>query len=440
MKQHYSLKKRLIWGTSIFSLILGCLLVFSAYKIALLEVNEILDTQMRYMAEWIAKEPLLTTKSYIDIHETYEEDDLFVDVWAYEDHSHLHHDTGLLVPPVDKAGFYVQRTRQGLMHTYVLPTQNYQIQISQQFDVREGFAWELVGSMFIPYILLLPFAIFMLALIISKNLQPLTDFKNELMQRDPEELTPISDQNYPRELLPTIHEMNHLFQRISKAQDEQKQFVADAAHELRTPITALNLQTKILLSQFPEQPALLNLNKGLARIQHLITQLLMLAKQDAALNQVEHASDVQLHEVARQCVEQLMNLAIEKEIDLGFVRKEAVVIQSIEPSVHSIIFNLLDNAIKYTPYQGVINISVYENERHEACVHIEDSGPGIDPQYYEQVLKRFYRVQHHIEVGSGLGLSIVAKATQRIGGQLFFDKSADLGGLSVVITLPQANG
>ncbi|KAA5711791.1 two-component sensor histidine kinase, partial [Klebsiella pneumoniae] len=111
--------------------------------------------------------------------------------------------------------------------------------------------------------------------------------KNELKERDSEELTPIEVHDYPQELLPTIDEMNRLFERISKAQNEQKQFIADAAHELRTPVTALNLQTKILLSQFPEHESLQNLSKGLARIQHLVTQLLALAKQDVTLSMVE---------------------------------------------------------------------------------------------------------------------------------------------------------
>lgn len=100
--------------------------------------------------------------------------------------------------------------------------------------------------------------------------------------------------------------------------------MADAAHELRTPITALNLQTKILLSQFPDHAALQNLGKGLARIQHLVTQLLALAKQDVSLSAIERHSSFELNDVTLNCVEQLMNLAVEKDIDLGFVRNESV--------------------------------------------------------------------------------------------------------------------
>lgn len=110
---------------------------------------------------------------------------------------------------------------------------------------------------------------------------------------------------------------------------------------------------------------------------------------------------------------------------------------SVEPTVHSIIFNLIDNAIKYTPHEGMINISVFTATDGDACIQIEDSGAGIDPEHYDKVLKRFYRVHHHLEVGSGLGLSIVDRATQRLGGTLTLDRSLELGGLSVLVKLPK---
>lgn len=437
ISKQFSLKKRLIWGTSLFSLLLGCLLVFTAYKIALYEVDEILDTQMQYMAERSVTQPMTTIASKVELHRSYHEEDLLVDIWAYKDRSHLSHHTHLLIPPVQQAGFYSQETPQGKWRVYAIPLKDYQIQVSQQESVRKNFAWELAGSMFIPYVLLLPFAIIILAFIISLSLKPLDDFKEELTQRDSDGLAPIDSGEYPQELIPTIEEMNHLFARIQHAQTEQKQFIADAAHELRTPVTALNLQTKILMSQLPEQQSLQNLSKGLARIQHLVTQLLALAKQDVGLMLVEPHSQFRLNDVVLDCIEQLVSLSMQKEIDLGFERNDIVEMQSLESTVHSIIFNLIDNAIKYTPNQGIINISVYSDDKDFACIQIEDSGTGIDPEKYDEVLKRFYRVHHHLEVGSGLGLSIVDKATQRLGGSLTLAQSKDLGGLSVTVRLPK---
>ncbi len=435
MQSQYSLKKRLIIYVSVFSIALGCLLIFSAYRIALQEINEVLDAQMQNLAERVAQHDPEPVQSKFDQARHYHEEDLFVDVWSYANEKHKSHAMNLLVHPVKKAGFYTHKTAQGVWHTYILPLEHYQIQVSQQQSTRQHLALELAGSMFIPYLLFMPFVIWGLSWIISRSLQPLDDFKAELAQRDSEELSAIQSDNYPLEIVPTITEMNHLFDRISFAQQEQRQFIADAAHELRTPITALNLQMQILLKQFPDAQELQNLSKGLIRIQHLVSQLLSLAKQDASILEVETKQQFLLNQVAVNCVEQLVHLAMQKEIDLGMERQEDVVLYCQESAVHSIIYNLIDNAIKYTPNQGVINVSVFEQAGF-AMIQVEDSGPGISPELYEKILKRFYRIHHHLEIGSGLGLSIVDKATERLGGKISFSKSASLGGLQVNVQLP----
>ncbi|WP_215899833.1 ATP-binding protein [Acinetobacter brisouii] len=436
MQKRKSLGSKLVVLTSLLSLVMACILMFSTYHIALKELTRILDTQMQFLATRATTFNLKSTHSSFNLDHEYERQELFMDIWSYDDINQLK-TNDLLVPRVNKAGFYQHETDNGTWYTYVLPTAKFQIQVSQHERTRQVLALELAGSMVLPYILIMPFVLFIIFWIIRGSLKPLDDLKNELAQRDSNELSHIQEEQYPIELLPAVNEINYLFDRISKTQQEQKQFIADAAHELRTPITALNLQTKILLRDFPENTALINLSKGLARIQHLVSQLLALAKQDASVNSVEMSKKFRLNDVALNCVEQLMNLAMEKEIDLGFERNDQVILQSYEPTVHSIVYNLIDNAIKYTPAEGVINISVYaDSQQQKAYVCIEDSGPGIPQEQYEQVLKRFYRVHHHLEVGSGLGLSIVQKAIQHVGGTLRFDRSLELGGLQVLVELP----
>ncbi|MCG2574352.1 ATP-binding protein [Acinetobacter sp. ME22] len=436
MQKRKSLGSKLVVLTSLLSLVMACILMFSTYHIALKELTRILDTQMQFLATRATTFNLKSTHSSFNLDHEYERQELFMDIWSYDDINQLK-TNDLLVPRVNKAGFYQHETDNGTWYTYVLPTAKFQIQVSQHERTRQVLALELAGSMVLPYILIMPFVLFIIFWIIRGSLKPLDDLKNELAQRDSNELSHIQEEQYPIELLPAVNEINYLFDRISKTQQEQKQFIADAAHELRTPITALNLQTKILLRDFPENTALINLSKGLARIQHLVSQLLALAKQDASVNSMEMSKKFRLNDVALNCVEQLMNLAMEKEIDLGFERNDQVILQSYEPTVHSIVYNLIDNAIKYTPAEGVINISVYaDSQQQKAYVCIEDSGPGIPQEQYEQVLKRFYRVHHHLEVGSGLGLSIVQKAIQHVGGTLRFDRSLELGGLQVLVELP----
>jgi len=238
MNSAYSLKKRLIIYVSIVSVLLGCILIFAAYRIALEEINEILDAQMQNLAERVAHHDPKPIQSQVDIRKRYHEEDLFVDVWSYHEKEHLSHQLGLLVQPVAKAGFYKHKTKHGVWHTYVLPLKDYQIQVSQQKSVRQHLALELASNMFIPYVLFLPIILFALSWGISRNLKPLKDFKEELSKRGANELEPIKMESYPEEILPTIKEMNYLFDRILLAQNEQKQFVADAAHELRTPHSA----------------------------------------------------------------------------------------------------------------------------------------------------------------------------------------------------------
>lgn len=237
--------------------------------------------------------------------------------------------------------------------------------------------------------------------------------------------------------MPTIQEMNQLFSRISLAQQEQRQFVADSAHELRTPLTALNLQLQILLEQFPHNDALKNLSQGLLRMQHLVNQLLSLAKQDAVLSITEPLQLLSLNQLSIQCIEQMIQLAIQKDIDLGMLQQEDLLIQGHEAALHSIIYNLIDNAIKYTPSQGIINVSIFQ-QQDWAILQVEDSGNGIDPAQFNQIRKRFYRIHNHAEIGSGLGLSIVDKAAERLGGQLEFSTSTSLGGLCVQVKFPLA--
>lgn len=435
MIKNNSLKKRLTIFLAIFNLLLVVVLSAAAYRMSLHEINEILDSQMSYIAGRIATNahPL---QSVFDPHKDYQEEDLFVDIWPYADQTNLKHNQHLLVGPKETKGFYPHTNEYGDWIVYVYPTTQYQIQISQQLKVRKMLAMELAFGMFLPYLLVFPLALWVLIWIIRRGFKPLEDFKSELAQRSSDDLSPFNVEHYPSELAPTIIEMNQLFERIYSTQQEQKQFIADAAHELRTPITALNLQTKILLSEFPEDRNLKNLSMGLARIKHLVVQLLALAKQDATPNLEEYYRRLSLNEVAVHCIEQLMNFAMDKEIDMGFLINKPIEITSIEHSLHSIIYNLLDNAIKYSPRGGIINVSIDQLDSQHARLMIEDNGAGLEPEQYDKVLKRFYRINHHLEVGSGLGLSIVDRAVQQLGGTIQFTRSQELKGLCVIVILP----
>ncbi|MBA4069603.1 MAG: two-component sensor histidine kinase [Acinetobacter sp.] len=435
MQKRYSLQKRLVIYISLFSVVLGCVLIFAAYRIALEEINEVLDKQMQSLAERISENHPQPLQSQIDLAKQYSEEDLFVDIWSYTDTATSLHPQDVLVAPVRKAGFYKHQTPYGTWLTYIIPGKQLQIQVSQQQNVRQELALELAANMFLPYVLFLPFALFGLGWMIRKNFQPLNDFKTELASRKAQDLKPIAMKDYPLELEPTIQEMNYLFGRISLAQQEQRQFVADSAHELRTPLTALNLQLQILLQQFPQSESIHNLSQGILRMQHLVNQLLSLAKQDVTEGLSEPVQLLSLNQMTVTCIEELIQLALQKDIDLGVEQQQELQIQGQASALHSIIYNLIDNAIKYSPKDGVINVSIFQQGR-QAVLQIEDSGAGIDPAQFNQIRQRFYRIHNHAEIGSGLGLSIVDKATERLGGTLEFSRSTNLSGLCVQVKLP----
>lgn len=441
----WSIRRRMIWSISLFSIILFMLLGMSAYQVALQESQEILDRQMQEMAYFLAKTPIDHLDSSFRPNHRYDETDVFIDIWKYHptpEQLALHEDPEKIrAPRARKAEFLQVRTSRGLLKIFVLPLEDRQIQISQLIRVRRHLAKELAFSMLAPYVILVPLVLFGLAMLTQHALKPLVDLQRFIALRGHHDLTPITMTHLPSEIKPVIDELNWLFKRIDEAQKKQQQFIADAAHELRSPLTALNLQLTVLQrtnAGHDEQLAgMENLKKGLTRIQHLVTQMMTLAHQEAQ----QHVSiePVDLLEQTRFVLGQLMLSARKKHIDIGLVEPEnlsqVMVKASISP-LQSVISNILDNAIKYTPPRGTIDVCLRTDE-HYAYLVVEDSGQGVAEDQYQNILGRFVRLpetQHKV-IGSGLGLSIVHAALQQLGGQIHFAKSAKLGGLSVTVQL-----
>lgn len=440
----YSLKQRLLLISIIFSILLCLLLGFSAYHIALEETQEILDKQMQEMAYFLADTDIQHMDSGFKPRHRYDETDIFIDIWTYQPSSlHAEEDAEhLRLPQAAAPHFQMHNASVGRVKAYVLPLANRQIQISQLISVRRHLARELALSMLVPYFLLMPLALFGLTWLINKNLQPLLRLQRSIASRHHADLTPIDADDLPQEIVPTVQEMNLLFRRIEHAQQQQRQFVADAAHELRSPITALNLQLKVLQKTAPypieQEKHFIHLKNGLNRIQHLVTQMMELAHHDvqdacAALHPVDLSTHLTF------AIEQLMYSALKHQIDLGVKQLQPVQVLATVPHLNSIIFNILDNAIKYTPDQGKVDVSI-GMQQGWGWLKIEDSGAGVPEADYPKLVERFVRIPNSQQqvVGSGLGLSIVQSAIQQLNGQLLFAQSATLGGLAVTVMLPLA--
>lgn len=445
--QQRSLRQKLLISLTAFSVLLFLLLGYSAYRIALEETQEILDQQMKEMAYFLAETSIEHLDSAFRPNHRYDETDVFIDIWTYPS-AHASQRKQVLredpdrirLPRMAQPQFQQVHSSRGELKVFVLPLPDRQIQISQQLKVRRHLAQELALSMLIPYVLLVPFLVLGLGLLIRRLFKPVDALQHTIASRNHGDLTRIDTRHLPLEIKPAIDEFNQLFQRIEQAQQQQQQFIADAAHELRSPITALNLQLKVLQKTLPAELTqdrnFASLTQGLQRIQHLVLQMMTLAHQETQPASPQPLTDlvVQVHFV----IEQLMLSARKKQIELGLDSRIAQLQVAADPvQMQSILFNMIDNAIKYTPVGGEIAICLSQ-DAHRVYLSVEDSGPGVAITDYPKLTERFVRLPqtHQDIVGSGLGLAIVNNAVQHLGGLLEFSRSARLGGLMVKVSLP----
>ncbi|WP_228258853.1 sensor histidine kinase [Acinetobacter ihumii] len=438
-----SLSTRMSWSVTIFSILLLVLIGISAYRIALEESQEVIDRQMQEMANFLDKNNLSNRLSNFDPTEKYDETDIFIDIVPREGLKQLSRQHNYILPYAQSAHFSQHKTSRGELKIYVLPLPDKQIQISQLIKVRRHLAEELAFSMLIPYIFFMPFAVFGVYRLIRHHLRSLHELSTAFAQRDYHDLSEIKIKDLPLEITPAINELNDLFQRIQKAQQQQQIFVANAAHELRTPLTALNLQSALLLKtsrhSHAYQENLTDLENSLQRMTHLVEQLMSLAHQE--IQQNEPLQVLNLVDYTRRSLSQLLASTTKKQIQLHVdiqQQNEYLYVMATSHTLESILINLMDNAIKYSPEHGELLIKLYQTEHH-GVIEIHDSGPGIAYEQHQQVLQRFVRLEatQHLASGSGLGLSIVQSALNMINARMRMEASERLRGLKVTVEFNQ---
>jgi two-component system OmpR family sensor kinase len=246
----------------------------------------------------------------------------------------------------------------------------------------------------------------------------------------------------PSELHPFITSINRLLARMRLLMDQQRRFVADAAHELRTPITALSLQAENLESvALPKQARerVAALKQGMHRTKHLLEQLLALARHEANPAGPAEMPLAALDRVAKEVVADLLPEATDRSIDLGFALVEPLMVRSEPVMLAAMIRNLLDNALRFTPRGGTIDIGIYRQD-DAAILQIEDTGPGIASTDLDQIFEPFFRGSRPDGEGTGLGLSIVKRIVDNLGGKIALENIAGIGrsGLRAAVRLPIA--
>jgi two-component system sensor histidine kinase QseC len=266
-------------------------------------------------------------------------------------------------------------------------------------------------------------------------LRPLTKLSNELANKTSTELRLIESQQYPVELQPMLAELNLLFNRVHADYDRNKRFSADAAHELRTPMTALKTQAQLALQMTEpqeQQKAIQNVIISINRSIHVIQQLLTLSRLDheEKLNDVSH---VHLESVCAELIAFIYPQALEKNIEIELCNEcENPIINGNEAALGILLRNLLDNAIRYTPNDSRIDVKIKSHNQY-LLLQVIDNGPGIPEEYRDKVFDRFFRVLGTKQTGSGLGLAIVKQITDLHKAKIYLQTSETGHGLTVTL-------
>jgi two-component system, OmpR family, sensor kinase len=315
------------------------------------------------------------------------------------------------------------------------------VAIAQRTAVRNEVARAGALRALLPLLLLIPMLLMLVRVLVRRMFRPLEALASELDARAEDNTQAIADAQVPTEIRPFVVAINRLLARVALAMAQQRRFVADAAHELRSPLTALSLQAERLAGAEMSQEAhtrLASLRSGILRSQNLVTQMLMLARMQQAT--AEPAQPVSLQKILRGVLEDLYPLAEARQIDLGVDGDGDALVPAAEVDLTILVKNLVDNAIRHTPEQGKIDLAVRQAGRY-AVLSISDNGPGIAEDERARVFEAFYRVTPAQDSGAGLGLSIVNAIATRLQARIelaYTDPTAQQG-LTVRVSLPMAH-
>jgi two-component system OmpR family sensor kinase len=450
----HSLRGRLLWFVLAAIFLAALLQAATAYRGALQQADAMFDEHLQQMARSLRSGvPLNSPLDEADSDDRFE---VYVQIWG-QDGTQIFRSTRSALPPRAVLGFSDVEAHGNRYRVYTLQTALQTVQIAQDLDARSARARALAVRAVLPFAFLTPLLMLAVWWVISRSLAPIERARRQVAGRRADDLSPLADAGLPDEVRPLVDELNLLFGRVRTAFEAQRHFVADAAHELRSPLTALKLQAQAL-RRHGDAPAdreagIARLNQGIDRAIRLVEQLLVLAREEATGPPDAGAgatAAVNLQDVVKLAVSDVLPHAHHKEIDLGVMGElpaQPVEVSGQAEALRILLRNLLDNAVKYTPAAGRVDVSLELQDGRPVLV-VQDSGPGIAPEDRGRVFDRFFRANaatgqagesaDSSTFGSGLGLAIVNAIAERHGATLQLDTSERLGGLKVEVRFPAA--
>jgi two-component system sensor histidine kinase TctE len=315
------------------------------------------------------------------------------------------------------------------------------IHVAERITVRSNSARQLIFGMVLPQAVLILAATLAVWYGVGRGLRPLASLRREIESRSHLDLSALPEAQAPREVQPLIHAMNDLLARLSAALAAQQRFIADAAHQLRTPLAGIKTQTELALrnTQSDEvQATLRQLRTATEQTTRLVNQLLSLARAEPGAKHEYATQLIDLSSLARESTTEWVPRAIERDIDLGFEGSDtAVTIDGNAFLLKEMLNNVLDNALRYTHRGGQVTVRVTP-DTSRVRLSVEDTGLGIPESERERVFERFYRVLGTGTDGCGLGLAIVREIAESHGAEIRLDSGRNGVGTAVQISFPKA--
>lgn len=435
-----SIRARLLAGLLALIAAITLSVGFIAYQRLLAETSTLLDYQLRQMA--LSLRDQASFGPGLQLPSRASGSEYIVQIWDpfgtlhYLSPPGLSSDSGLPIIPHAILGYADMTLAGRRWRVYSLDTVWGVIQIAQPWSVRDQLARAAALRVIAPLLVLLLTMAAAVVWIVGRSLAPLRRLASEVQRRDAGSLLPLSARELPAETAPLVEELNRLLARLSAAFDKQRSFVADAAHELRSPLTALSLQVQLLdraRDEGARRAARERLGAAIERAIHLASQLLTLARHEpeGAATQLQPVS---LADCARQGIADVHAHAEQRGIELCLTANTEVIVNGDADALRILVRNLVDNAARYGPDGGRVSVTIDA----PAQLAVEDQGPGIPESERERVFDRFFRRADAAGGGgSGLGLAIVKAIADRHGAEVRLT-DARPHGLRVVVSFPPA--
>ncbi len=295
---------------------------------------------------------------------------------------------------------------------------SHRIQVTQSIPERDKEALEIARKTVLPLGVIFPLLLLAIYFSVRRGLKPLDDLAADVLSRSPENLTPLANRSAPREAQPLVSAINRLLFRLNGSLENERRFTADAAHELRTPLAAVRIQTQVaMLSEntIQRKHALSQSLAGLDRATRLVEQMLRLARLDP-MAQLPDSSQVNLVELAQQVAAGVRDSSPEAHIDLN-LEENVPPIDGDAELLTIALRNLLDNAVRYASPGGAISVALHHQQQN-LLLSVSDNGPGVSAEELPRLVERFYRGATAVVEGSGLGLTIVHRIAELHGARL----------------------